>query len=97
MKVCALILKQLVVFIRANPGKKETTDGSGSDVNFIGIGALFRCHVKMGTPQNGDPGSPYSREYRDPSPHFLGSMGTRDPHISGKMGIPWPSTITGMD
>ena len=21
-----------------------------------------RCHVKMGTPQNGDPGSPYSRE-----------------------------------
>ena len=24
-----------VVFIRANPGKKETTDGSGSHVNFI--------------------------------------------------------------
>ena len=24
-----------VVFIRANPGKKETTEGSGSNVNFI--------------------------------------------------------------
>jgi len=24
-----------VVFIRANPGKKETPDGSGSHVNFI--------------------------------------------------------------
>ena len=24
-----------VVFIRANPGKKETTDGSASHVNFI--------------------------------------------------------------
>ena len=24
-----------VVFIRANPGKKETTDGLGSHVNFI--------------------------------------------------------------
>ena len=24
-----------VVFIRANPGKKETTDGPGSHVNFI--------------------------------------------------------------
>ena len=31
-----------VVFIRANPGKKETTDGSGSNVNFFGNSALFR-------------------------------------------------------
>ena len=31
----------------------------------------------MGTPQNGDPG-----------PHFPGSMGTWDPHISRKMGTP---------
>ena len=30
MKVCALI--KTVVFIRANPGKKETTDGSSSHV-----------------------------------------------------------------
>ena len=33
MKVCALISK--LVFIRANLGKKEDTDGSGSHVNFI--------------------------------------------------------------
>ena len=38
-----------------------------------------RCHVKMGTPQNGDPGSLYSREYRDPGPHFPGNIGTRVP------------------
>ena len=31
-----------VVFIRANPGKKETTDGLGSHVISFGIGALFR-------------------------------------------------------
>ena len=31
-----------VVFIRANPGKKETTDGSGSLVNFFINSALFR-------------------------------------------------------
>ena len=34
-----------VVFIRANPGKKETTDGSGSHVNFIqklGVGGWGR-------------------------------------------------------
>ena len=29
-----------VVFIRANPGKKETTDGLGSHVISFGIGAL---------------------------------------------------------
>ena len=34
MKVCALIFKT-VVFTRANPGKKETTDRSGLHVNFI--------------------------------------------------------------
>ena len=31
-----------VVFIRANPGKKETTDGLGSHVISFGIGVLFR-------------------------------------------------------
>ena len=31
-----------VVFIRPNPGKKETTDRSGSDAFSFGIGALFR-------------------------------------------------------
>ena len=30
-----------VVFIRANPGKKETTEGSGSNVNLFGNSALF--------------------------------------------------------
>ena len=33
---------QAVVFIRANPGKKETTDRSGSNAFSFGIGALFR-------------------------------------------------------
>ena len=53
----------------------------------------------MGTLQNGDPGSPYSRENGDPGPHtpgnigtrdpiFPGSMGTRDPHTHRKMGTP---------
>ena len=37
---------------------------------------VCRCHVKMGTPQNGDPGSPYSRENGDPGPYIPGSMGT---------------------
>ena len=36
-----------------------------------------RCHVKMGTPQNGDPGSLFSRENGDPGPHTPGKMGTR--------------------
>ena len=35
-----------------------------------------RCHVKMGTPQNGDPGSPFSYEIRDPGPQFLNIFGT---------------------
>ena len=32
---CVRIDSKTVVFIRANPGKKETTDRSGSHVNFI--------------------------------------------------------------
>ena len=47
-----------------------------------------RCHGKMGTPQNGDPGSPYSREYGDPGPHFPGKMGTPGPHFPRSMGTP---------
>ena len=39
-----------VVFIRANPDKKETTDGLGSHVISFGIGALFR---KWYIPKNG--------------------------------------------
>ena len=30
--------------------------------------ASSRCHVKMGTPYFGDPGSPYSYENGDPDP-----------------------------
>ena len=45
-----------------------------------------RCHVKMGTPQNGDPGSPYSRENGDPGPYIPGSMGTRVPIFPGVWG-----------
>ena len=47
-----------------------------------------RCHGKMGTPQNGDPGSPYSREYGDPGPHFPGKMGTPGPHFPREYGDP---------
>ena len=47
-----------------------------------------RCHGKMGTPQNGDPGSPYSREYGDPGPHFPGKMGTPGPHFPQEYGDP---------
>ena len=60
---------------------------------------LHRCHGKMGTPQNGDPGSPYSweygdpgspysREYGDPGSHFPGKMGTPGPHFPREYGDP---------
>ena len=66
----------------------------------FGLRCLCRCHVKMGTPQNGDPGSPYSRENGDPGPYIPGSMGTRVPIFlgvwgpgipifPGKWGPPW--------
>ena len=55
----------------------------------------YRCQVKMGTPQNGDPVSPFSYEVRDPGPQFpniLGTLGSpisydiRDPSM--KLGTP---------
>ena len=42
--------------------------------------------MKMGTPQNGDPGSPYSRENGDPGPHIPGNIGTRVPIFLGVWG-----------
>ena len=32
---------------------------------------MYRCHGKMGTPSNGDPGSPFSWEDGDPGPDSL--------------------------
>ena len=34
------------------------------------------CHVKMETPQNGDPGSRFSCKIRDPGPQFSSILGT---------------------
>ena len=48
----------------------------------------------MGTPQNGDPGSPFSREYGDPGPHSPGKMGTPGPHFSpGEWGPLWENKV----
>ena len=55
-----------VVFIRANPGKKETTDGSGLRVNFIRDWCTFpevvsaekwhvACHEIFGPPSKAVP------------------------------------------
>ena len=41
-----------------------------------------RCQVKMGTPQNGDPGSLFSYEVRDPGPQFSNILGTLGSPIS---------------
>ena len=49
---------------------------------------VHRCHVKMGTPYFGDPGSPYSYENGDPGPYNHLNMGTPGPHIYMNMGTP---------
>ena len=54
-----------------------------------------QCHVKMGTPQNGDPGSPYSRENGDPGPYIPGKMGTRVP-IFPEVWKPWVPIFPGV-
>ena len=47
---------------------------------------LFRCHVKMGAPYFGHPGSPYSYENGDPGPYNHMNMGTPGPHIYMNIG-----------
>ena len=49
---------------------------------------MSRCHVKIGTPYFGDPGSLYSQRFRDPGPYSTESMGTRIPILRDKMGTP---------
>ena len=46
--------------------------------------------MKMGTPQNGDPGSPFSYEIRDPRPQFHNILGTPGSPLSYEIGGPWP-------
>ena len=65
---------------RCIPGWRSIHPGMAIDAS--------RCHGKMGTPQNGDLGSPYSREYGNPGPHFPGKMGTPGPHFPRSMGTP---------
>ena len=44
--------------------------------------------MKMGTPQNGDPGSPFSYEIRDPCPQFHNILGTPGSPLSYEIGDP---------
>ena len=69
-------------------------------INLVSIGLLglslliqytlwleYRCHVKMGTPQIGDPESPFSWENGDPGPYFHNILGTRRvPIFTGNWG-----------
>ena len=48
--------------------------------------AELLCHVKMGTPYFGDPGSPYSYENGDSGPYNHMNMGIPGPHIYMNMG-----------
>ena len=48
----------------------------------IGSAEKGRCHVKIGTPYFGDPGSLYSQRFRDPGPYSTESMGTPEPHFA---------------
>ena len=54
-----------------------------------------RCHVKMGTPQIRDPGSPFSWENGDPGPYFHNILGTpRSPFSQDPQC--WTCTLTGL-
>ena len=57
-------------------------------VNFIDclVAAITRCHVKMGTPQIGDPRSPFSWENGDPGPYFHNILGTPGSPFSQEIG-----------
>ena len=59
----------------------------------MGISLSNRCQVKMGTPPNGDPGSPFSYEIGDPGPQFSNILGTPGSPIS--YGIRDPSMKLG--
>ena len=49
---------------------------------------MGRCHVKMGTPQIGDPGSPFPWENGDPGPYFHNILGTPGSPFSRDIGDP---------
>jgi len=46
------------------------------------------CQVKIGTPENGHPGFPFSRKYRHSDAYIYVNMGTPMPIFTVNMGIP---------
>jgi len=47
-----------------------------------------RSQVKIGTPENGHPGYPFSRKYRHPDAYIYVNMDTPMPIFTVNMGIP---------
>ena len=47
-----------------------------------------RCQVKIGIPENGHPGCPFSRKYRHPDAHIYVNTGILMPIFTVNMGIP---------
>ena len=56
--------------------KLETNIGANSSHYSRCVWIRSHCHVRMGTPKNGDPGSPFSYESGDPGRHNHIIIGT---------------------
>ena len=55
----------------------------GSHIHVTCRSVCDRCQVKIGTPENGHPGRPFSRKYRHPNAYIYGECG----HPAVKIGI----------
>jgi len=56
----------------------------------LGVGGMKcdRCQVKIGTPEYGHPGCPFSHKYRHPDAYIYVNMGIPMPIFTVNMGIP---------